>query len=163
MVRLRGLSRRGLLLVALGATLVLAGVPAGSGSAAAAAGGGTLLVITPPPPNGGLSGITALDPALTPPQEASRPAGIWYATCATVTAFPDKPAPEGLLPQPEAAAGPPAISRDGRTYVFTVRRGLRFSDGSPLTAGNFARALDRVLNPAMASPGALMFSDVRRV
>src|SRR5262249_55507864 len=75
----------------------------------------------------------------------------------------DKPAPEGLLPQPEAAAGPPAISRDGRTYVFTVRRGLRFSDGSPLTAGNFARALDRVLNPAMASPGALMFSDVRRV
>src|SRR5262249_17045271 len=119
---------------------------------------------TPPPRDGlGLSGISALDPALTPPQEASRPAWIWYATCATLTAFPDKPAPDGLVPQPEAAAGPPVISRDGRTYVFTVRRGLRFSDGSPLTARNFARALGRVLNPAMASPGAFLFSDVRRV
>jgi peptide/nickel transport system substrate-binding protein len=78
-------------------------------------------------------------------------------------AFPDAPAPDGLLPQPEAAAGPPAISRDGRTYVFTVRRGLRFSDGTALTAGNFKRALGRVLDPAMASPGAELFSDVRHV
>jgi peptide/nickel transport system substrate-binding protein len=153
------------LLVALGATLaMLLGVPAGSVPASAAPDGGTLLVITPPPPNGwGGSGITALDPALTPPQQASRPAIIWYATCATLMAFPDAPAPEGLLPQPEAAAGPPAISDDGRRYTFTVRRGLRFSDGSPLTAGNFARALGRVRNPVMGSPGSDLFSDVRRV
>src|SRR6516165_10080540 len=149
MTRLRRRSRRTFLLVALGATLaMLLGVPAGSVPASAAPDGGTLLVITPPPPNGwGGSGITALDPALTPPQQASRPAIIWYATCATLMAFPDAPAPEGLLPQPEAAAGPPAISDDGRRYTFTVRRGLRFSDGSPLTAGNFARALGRVRNP----------------
>jgi peptide/nickel transport system substrate-binding protein len=153
------------LLVALGATLVvLVGVPVGSVPATTASSGGTLLVITPPPPNGfGGSGITALDPALTPSPQGSRPAVIWYATCATLMAFPDAPAPEGLLPQPEAAAGPPAISRNGRTFVFTVRRGLRFNDGSPLTAVNFRRGLSRVLDPAMASPGAELFSDIRRV
>jgi peptide/nickel transport system substrate-binding protein len=153
------------LLVALGATLVLLlWVPAGSVPASTAPDGGTLLVITPPPPNGwGGSGITALDPALSPPQQASRPAIIWYATCATLMAFPDAPAPEGLLPQPEAAAGPPAISHAGRTYVFTVRPGLRFNDGSPLTARNFQRGLSRVLDPTMASPGASLFSDIRHV
>jgi peptide/nickel transport system substrate-binding protein len=78
-------------------------------------------------------------------------------------AFPDKPAPDGLIPRPEAAAGLPAVSRDGRTYAFTVRRGLRFNDGSPLTAANFERALGRVLNPAMGSAGAFLFADVKRV
>jgi ABC-type transport system substrate-binding protein len=48
-------------------------------------------------------------------------------------------------------------------YVFTVRPGLRFSDGSALTAANFARALGRVRAPAMGSPGAWLFSDVRNV
>jgi peptide/nickel transport system substrate-binding protein len=152
------------LLVALGATLVLLGVPAGSVPASTARDGGTLLVITPPAPNGfGGSGITALDPAFTPPQQGSRPAVIWYATCATLMAFPDAPAPTGLIPQPEAAAGPPQVSADGLSYVFTVRKGLRFNDGSPLTARNFRRGLSRVLDPAMASPGASLFSDVRRV
>jgi peptide/nickel transport system substrate-binding protein len=47
--------------------------------------------------------------------------------------------------------------------VFTVRKGLRFNDGTALTARNFRRALGRVLDPAMASPGASLFSDVRRV
>src|SRR5262249_17180910 len=43
------------------------------------------------------------------------------------------------------------------------RSGLRFSDGSPLRAANFARALGRVLNPAMRSPGAEFFADVKSV
>src|SRR5262249_23593156 len=77
--------------------------------------------------------------------------------------FGDAPSAGGMTTEPEAAAGPPVISGDGRTYVFNVRPGLRFSDGSPLTAGNFARALGRVLNQAMGSPGAPIFSDVRRV
>jgi len=111
--------------------------------------GGTLLVTTP-------LALATLDPALSGPAKDS----IWYATCATLTAFPDAPAPDGLLPQPEAAAGPPAISGDRRTYVFTVRRGLRFNDGSPLRAANFAWALRRLQDPTMRSPGADLFSDM---
>src|SRR5262249_62242864 len=37
------------------------------------------------------------------------------------------------------------------------------SDGAPLTAANFARALARVLDPAMQSYWAYVLSDVRRV
>lgn len=136
------------LLVAAAAIVFVAYSAAGSTSRD----GGTLRVVTP-------VDFTSLDPAVSKPAAAA----IWYATCATLMAFPDEPAPDGLIPQPEAAAGLPDVSRDGRTYVFTVRRGLRFSDGSPLMAANFARALGRVLNPAMGSPGAFLFSDVRRV
>jgi peptide/nickel transport system substrate-binding protein len=78
-------------------------------------------------------------------------------------AFRDAPAPEGYTVLPEAAVGPPQVSRDGLTYVFTVRKGLRFSDGSPLNAGNFARALGRVRTAAEGSIGADLFSDVRGV
>src|SRR5262249_14724726 len=65
---------------------------------------------------------------------------LFYATCSTLMAFRDAPAPAGYTVRPEAAAARPKISRDGRTYVFTVRKGLRFSDRSPVTAANFARA-----------------------
>ena len=43
-------------------------------------------------------------------------------------------------------------SKDGKTYTFTVRKGLRFSDGSPVTAAAFKRALERNLSPEMGSP-----------
>jgi len=76
-------------------------------------------------------------------------------------AFRDARAPEGYRLRPEAAVGSPETSPDGRTYVFRVRQGLRFSDGSRLTAANFKHALDRVLNPAMHSDGAALFSDVK--
>jgi ABC-type transport system substrate-binding protein len=100
-----------------------------------------------------------LDPALARPLNA--PLFDW--TCATLEVFADAPAPAGKTVVPEAAAGPPQVSPDGLTYVFTVRPGLRFSDGSALTAANFARALGRVKDPAMGSPGAWLFSDVRNV
>jgi peptide/nickel transport system substrate-binding protein len=137
---------------ALGISAIACFSAIGVSSATPGSHGGTLRVITP-------LAWASLDPAAAKPATGA----IWYATCATLTAFPDAPAPAGLIPRPEAAVGPPKISRDGRTYVFTIRRGLRFSDGSPLTAANFARALGRVLNPAMASPGALLFADVKRV
>jgi peptide/nickel transport system substrate-binding protein len=101
----------------------------------------------------------SLDPALA--LVGHKP--FYYATCATLMAFRDAPAPKGFTVRLEAAAGAARVSRGGRRYVFTVRKGLRFSDGSPLTAANFARALGRVLNPVMRSPGASIFSDVRRV
>jgi oligopeptide transport system substrate-binding protein len=43
------------------------------------------------------------------------------------------------------------ISRDGLTYTFTLRSGLKWSNGDPLTASDFLNSWERVLNPATAS------------
>ena len=43
------------------------------------------------------------------------------------------------------------VSDDGLTYTFRLRSGLRFSDGSPLTAEDVRRSWLRVLDPATAS------------
>jgi len=39
----------------------------------------------------------------------------------------------------------PAPSPDGRTYVFTLRRGVRFSDGRPFQPEDFRRSMERNL------------------
>ena len=103
------------------------------------------------------SGIDYMDPAL-----ASSPPGwaLLDTTCARLLAYPDKPPPEGFRLQPEVAAGFPAVSRDGRTYTFTLRSGFRFSDGTPVRASAFARAINRALAPEMNSPGVQYVRDI---
>ena len=103
------------------------------------------------------SGIDYMDPAL-----ASSPPGwaLLDTTCARLLAYPDKPPPEGFRLQPEVAAGFPAVSRDGRTYTFTLRAGFRFNDGTPVRASAFARAINRALAPEMNSPGVQYVRDI---
>src|SRR6478735_11932726 len=38
--------------------------------------------------------------------------------------------------KPALAAALPKVTDDGRTYTFTLRKGVKFSDGEPLTAGD---------------------------
>jgi peptide/nickel transport system substrate-binding protein len=66
--------------------------------------------------------------------------------------YPDKPGAEGSRLVPEAAAGFPRVSRDGKTYTFTVRSGIKFSDGSAVTAAAFKRAFERAADAKQASP-----------
>jgi ABC-type transport system substrate-binding protein len=131
--------------------LVLAGLTARRASARLEArDGGTLNVAI-------TDDVDSLDPTLA--FQASS-WGIEYATCATLMIYPDTSAPAGSIPVPEAAVGSPTISADGKTYVFVVRPGLRFSDGSPITAANFAAAIKRGLDPAMQSYASFLLSDV---
>ncbi len=44
---------------------------------------------------------------------------------------------------PGAAADFPVISNDGKTYTFTLKDGLAFADGTPLTADAYVYAWDR--------------------
>ncbi|WP_167631071.1 ABC transporter substrate-binding protein [Mariprofundus ferrooxydans] len=48
-------------------------------------------------------------------------------------------------------------------WRFTLRPGLHFSDGTPLTAADVAATLSAVLNPALASPLRAGFAAVRQV
>lgn len=43
------------------------------------------------------------------------------------------------------------VSEDGLTYTFTLRDGLKWSDGEPLTAGDFVYSWKRIVNPETAA------------
>ncbi len=46
------------------------------------------------------------------------------------------------------------VSSDGLTYTFTIKDGLKWSDGSQVTADDFRFGLVRALRPETLSPGA---------
>jgi len=50
-------------------------------------------------------------------------------------------------PQLDLAAAPPIISADGRTWTFHIRKGVRFSNGLPLTANDIRFSITRTLDP----------------
>jgi oligopeptide transport system substrate-binding protein len=43
------------------------------------------------------------------------------------------------------------VSTDGLTYTFTLRDGLKFSDGTPLTSDDVVYSIDRAIQPATKS------------
>ena len=98
-----------------------------------------------------------LDPALSYEAPGWQ---VLYMTNLMLLNYPDKPAPEGSRLVPDAATGFPRVSRDGRTYTFTIRPGLRFSDGSAVTAAAFKRAFERAANPQQGSPAIAFMHDV---
>jgi oligopeptide transport system substrate-binding protein len=51
------------------------------------------------------------------------------------------------------------ISDDGTVYTFRLRQGLKWSDGSPLTARDFVYSYFRVLDPKIAAQYSVMFTD----
>jgi len=51
------------------------------------------------------------------------------------------------------------VSRDGKTYTFHLRHGMRLSNGKPITAANFKHTFLRVLNPNVGSPLASFLTD----
>ena len=74
--------------------------------------------------------------------------------------YPDKNGAEGTQLQPEGALALPKVSKDGKTYTFTIRPGFRFSDGKPVTAANFAFAFQRAADPKMESPATPFLADI---
>jgi ABC-type transport system substrate-binding protein len=101
--------------------------------------------------------VDTIDPALVnffPEGQLLDPA------CARLMAHPDKPLPAGGRLAPSLAAAAPVVSKDGRTYTFTIRKDARFSDGSPVTAQAFGRAIERLLDPAMDTPPAVPLADL---
>lgn len=85
---------------------------------------------------------------------------LQYATGLKLLNYPDREGKAGTKLVPEAASSY-KISKDGKTYTFTIRNNFRFSDNKPVTAENFRRAIQRAQNPA--SPGARFASDVATV
>ncbi|MGE5272376.1 MAG: ABC transporter substrate-binding protein [Verrucomicrobiota bacterium] len=77
---------------------------------------------------------------------------ILDSVCTKLMYYPDKPDPVGAKLAPDGAVGFPAVSKDGKTYVFTIKSGIKSNTGETLTAANYAAAFNRDLNPKMQSP-----------
>ena len=58
----------------------------------------------------------------------------------------------GTTLQPQAASAFPVVSDGGKVYTFTIRKGMEFSNGKPVTAADFAYTYSRICNPATKSP-----------
>jgi ABC-type oligopeptide transport system substrate-binding subunit len=133
----------GLALAAGISLLALAFTGGASGGRSGPVGGGTMRL------NISSSDVDHLDPSLAYGNFSWE---LEATTSLMLYTYPDKGGPAGSKLQPEAAAGFPIISKDGKTYTITVKKGFRFSDGKPVTAANFAFAINRALSPAMQSP-----------
>src|SRR6266508_718925 len=51
------------------------------------------------------------------------------------------------------------VSRNGKTYTFRIRRGMKLSNGARITSANYKHALLRVLNENVGSPLASFLTD----
>lgn len=63
------------------------------------------------------------------------------------------------VPQP-AQAESYTLSEDGLTYTFTLREGLKWSDGTPLTAQDFVYSWSRAVDPQTAADYSYIFECV---
>lgn len=53
-----------------------------------------------------------------------------------------------------------SVSQDQKTYTFKLKPGVKWSDGKPLTAGDFAYSWERLLMPLTAASYAYLLFDI---
>jgi peptide/nickel transport system substrate-binding protein len=139
------------IMAALGALLLVVAGFASAASGGAAKKGGTMKL------NMSATDVDFSDPSLAYGTISWQ---IEYATQLKLLNYPDKPPPLGGKIGPEAAVGLPIISKNGKSYTFTVKKGLRFSDGSAVSAKNFKWAFDRSATKAQQSPATAFMDSV---
>jgi oligopeptide transport system substrate-binding protein len=98
-------------------------------------------------PNVGTQDIAVLDPAQGPDSNSALVVGMVYSGLVRF----DK----NLNVVPDQATW--TISPDRKTYTFTLKPGITFSDGTPVTAQTYVYTLTRALLPAVKSPIASFF------
>jgi len=123
-----------------------ASVKAGKGALKS---GGTLRVNLP------VTDIDDVDPSIA---YGTTTWHIEYSTALKLLSYPDAAAPRGSRLVPEGATGY-TVSNSGKTYTFTIKSGYKFSNGKPVTAGNYAYAINRALDKNLQSPAFQFISD----
>jgi len=143
-------------MLAVGASLLVAASFAGAASSSPSAKGssvakkgGTLRVNL-------VSDIDDVDPSIS---YGATDWQIWYSTALKLLNYPDAKAPRGSRLVPEAATGFPKVSNGGKTYAFTIKKGLKLSNGQTVTARNFAFAIERALSKPLNSPAGQFIAD----
>jgi ABC-type oligopeptide transport system substrate-binding subunit len=136
----------------VGGLVLFAVASTAGGSGTKAPKGGVFRVVFGPPEQ-----LDTMDPAKANTQASW---ALLDLTCARLMTYPDAPPPRAFHLVPEVAAAPPKISHNGKVYTFTLRRSFRFSDGKPVDARAFARAINRTLSPGLRSLGVRYMEDI---
>jgi len=98
------------------------------------------------------SGIHTLDPArMSWTQDFRVALNIWEGLTASD--------PKTTTPIAGAALFPPDVSEDRTIYTFTIRDDARWSNGDPVTAGDFVRGWRRSMEPGTATDYTFLFTD----
>ncbi len=101
-------------------------------------------------PNVGTTDIGVMDPAQGPDANSAIAVGMVYTGLVKF----DK----GLNILPDQATW--SISPDRKIYTFTLKSGITFSDGTPVTAQTYVYTLTRVLLPNTKSPSTPLLGNI---
>jgi oligopeptide transport system substrate-binding protein len=61
---------------------------------------------------------------------------------------------------PALAAALPTISADAKTLTFTLKDGIKYSNGDPIVAGDFVYSIKRTLDPRTAAPYSYVLAEM---
>lgn len=134
------------------ATLLLAGCSTTSNGAGGNAGGGAGAAKSLTVAIGTV--VDSLDPAAQVTTAVMQQVSMMVETLTTVDA---SGTPKGLL------ATSWKVSGDGLSYTFTLRQGVKFSDGTPFNAAAVKWSLDRINNPDTFKANPNVFSVIASV
>lgn len=96
-----------------------------------------------------------LDPQLSYTQEGWT---AMYDTYLPLLTYKRTNGEEGSKVVPGLAEDMPKISADGKAYELTLRKGLKYSDGTPVKASDFASTMERLFK--INSPGSFYYEGI---
>lgn len=96
-----------------------------------------------------------LDPALSYTPEGWT---AMYNTYLPLLTYAHANGAEGSKVVPALAESMPKISDGGKTYTLTLRKGLKYSDGTPVKASDFKSSIERLFK--VNSSGSFFYEDI---
>jgi peptide/nickel transport system substrate-binding protein len=96
-----------------------------------------------------------LDPALSYEQEGWT---AMYDTYLPLLTYRHADGAEGAEVVPALAESLPKVTNGGKTYTLTLRKGLKYSDGTPVKASDFASTVERMFK--LNSPGSSFYESI---
>jgi peptide/nickel transport system substrate-binding protein len=142
------LRKLGLVLIVLGLAASSALGLAACGSSSSGKEGGTLNVSYASPPE-------YLDPGLNYSAEG---ATAMYDTYIPLLTYAHAEGVAGSKVVPGLAESLPEVSNNGKTYTLTLRKGLKYSDGTPVKASDFPATIERDFK--VSSPGSSFYENI---
>jgi peptide/nickel transport system substrate-binding protein len=101
------------------------------------------------------AGIDFLDPGLSYTVQGW---SILWNTYLPLLGYKHVNGPDGATLVPYLAQDMPKVSADGTTYTFTLKKGVKYSDGTPVKASDFPATIERDFK--IDSPGVGFFGNI---